>query len=832
MIVAHRPLALAPLSAPLILVRLVVCLLAAGAAPLHAELAVHGATGDLLTLPERSENQVNITLDGRLDEAAWADLPVIDELTVIEPDTLETPRHRTEFRLFYTEQALYVGMWAEQPRRTQLQRLSGRDNFFNRDSVSVTVDTSGEGLYGYWFSLALGGSQSDGQVAPERRFSRQWDGPWDGMTAQSDDGWSAEYRLPWSMMSMPDTDSGRRMGLYMSRQVGYLDERFAVPALPPTGARFMSALKPLALPGVEPRQQFDWYPYLSGTFDGKRSETDGRAGLDLFWRPSTNLQVSAALNPDFGAVESDDVVINLTATETFFAENRLFFLEGNEIFETTPRSSPGGGGTNLTGTRRTSQLFPRQPTQLLNTRRIGGAPDIDVPPEAEVADVELGRPTELLGAVKITGQAGGLRYGALAAFEDDPELNALYVDPVPGTDGEFVLKGTGREFGVARFLFERSGRGRRSIGYMGTFANKPGYDALVHGVDAHYLSASGRFTADLQLMHSDVRDVKGYGGLLDLSYTPRRGVRHQLAVDALDGQLDISDLGFLRRNDQYGASYSVDFTRSQGLKRLRNRSTTVLLTYWENAAGEATRTGAFLRNRFTFRNQFELRTELNYFPRRWDDLESDGNGSYRLTERWVGDLAFGTDATRVLAFSGRLGARQEELGDWSYRSALGFTYKPNDRVSLDLDLNYQRRHGWLLNRSAREFTTFDADDFQPRMALDVFLAARQQLRLTLQWAAIKARQDEFLLLPVGGGTLQPVPREPGDVDRSFVINRLTTQLRYRWQIAPLSDLFVVYTRGSNVTSSIDDGFDDLFSDALTDPIIDLFVIKLRYRFGR
>ena len=117
--------------------------------------------------------------------------------------------------------------------------------------------------------------------------------------------------------------------------------------------------------------------------------------------------------------------------------------------------------------------------------------------------------------------------------------------------------------------------------------------------------------------------------------------------------------------------------------------------------------------------------------------------------------------------------------------------------------------------------------------MDFFISARQQFRMSLQWAGIKAAEQQRYFLPENGdGNLVPVEPPPGAASRDFVINRMTVQLRYRWQIAPLSDLFLVYTRGSNIDyNTLEDGFDDLFYDALTDPVIDFFVVKLRYRFG-
>jgi len=808
---------------------------APGSAPERLLLTASGLAGDAsIVVPQFVEGQFEFTLDGELNEKVWLEVPGYDEMRVLEPDTLEVPRHRTIVRYFYTERALYVSMFAEQPPETLLERLSSRDDYFLRDMMSITLDTSGEGIYGYWFSVNLGDTLGDGKIAPERQYSREWDGAWDARTAKNDRGWTAEMVLPWSMMAMPSTSGERQIGLYVSRLVGYLDERFGFPALPTTGARFMSALQPMAFEEVEPKRQLDFYPYISGTYDAAAKESEGKVGVDVFWRPSSNLQMSATVNPDFGAVESDDVVVNLTATETYFPEKRLFFLEGNEIFATTPRSRPTITGSRTTGSRRTTQLFNSAPTQVLNTRRIGGSADVSVPPGVFIPGYELSQPIDILGAAKGTGQVGGIRYGVMAAAEDDSELRGL-----TGDGEEVAVDAIGSNYGVVRLLYEQSGAGRKSIGYIGTYANKTSYDAVVHGADAHYLSRNGKLSLDAQFLASDVDTEKGYGGLLDVNYTQRRGMVHTLRLDAQDEKLDINDLGFLRRNDNYGGSYSFSFSKSQGLETLRNFNTSLNASYWENGDGLVTRVGTFWRSTFAFRNFFELRTELDYFPARWDDLETAGNGAYRIDDRWIGDVAFGTNATKIFSFSGRLGVRQEDLSGWSYVSSLGVTYKPNHRFSLDLDLNYQDRDGWLLYTGIpddplrnRNFTTYAAQDFQPRLGVDLFLSARQQFRMSLQWAAIQAKEQERYYLPEDGdGYLVPVIPEPGARDRDFTINRMTVQLRYRWQIAPLSDLFVVYTRGSNYPSDIEDDFGDMFVDALSNPVIDFLVIKLRYRFG-
>ncbi len=287
-----------------------------------------------------------------------------------------------------------------------MARLSSRDQEINRDGTWFYLDTSGQGLYGLFFAVNLGGTLVDGTLLPERQMSTLWDGPWDGCAAETDYGYSTEMFLPWSMMSMPEVSGIRRMGFSVSRQVAYRDERWSWPALPTSKPRFMSALQPMELEDVRPHRQLALYPFAAATMNNIREETEHRIGADIFWRPSSNLQLTATLNPDFGTVESDDVVVNLTAFETFFPEKRLFFLEGNEIFVTSPRSA-GTGIKGSTGSRQVPNIFSLQPMTMVNTRRIGGAPrEPDIPAGVTIPDVELSKPTELAGAAKITGQSG------------------------------------------------------------------------------------------------------------------------------------------------------------------------------------------------------------------------------------------------------------------------------------------------------------------------------------------------------------------------------------------------------------------------------------------
>ena len=187
--------------------------------------------------------------------------------------------------------------------------------------------------------INLGNSLTDATLLPERILNIQWDGPWLARTQALENGWSAEYFIPWSMMPLPQVEGARKLGFYFERQVGHLQgETWSNPPLPRTVNEYLSAFELYELTDIEPRTQITYYPFASGIYDGVRGESTYKVGTELFWRPTSNSLLSASLNPDFGNVESDDVVVNLTAFEVFFPERRAFFLEGQDVFNTSPRT--------------------------------------------------------------------------------------------------------------------------------------------------------------------------------------------------------------------------------------------------------------------------------------------------------------------------------------------------------------------------------------------------------------------------------------------------------------------------------------------------------------
>ena len=134
---------------------------------------------------------------------------------------------------------MYVGARMEQAKSAFVERLSSRDDYLQRDRISVSIDASGEGLYAYWFAINLGGTMQDGTILPERQYSSNWDGPWQGATARGDTYWTAEFFLPWTMMTLPYRPTGERtIGLYFQRAVADAGMDWGSPRFPEPKAPF------------------------------------------------------------------------------------------------------------------------------------------------------------------------------------------------------------------------------------------------------------------------------------------------------------------------------------------------------------------------------------------------------------------------------------------------------------------------------------------------------------------------------------------------------------------------------------------------------------------
>jgi len=341
-------------------------------------------------------------IDGRLDDPVWASVPPITEFLQRNPIEGAAPTESTEVRIAYDDHALFVAFrgFDRAPERID-SRLVRRDAFVSADNFTIYLDSYADGRTAFEFTFNPSGARRDVFIYGDGTGrDDSWDPVYDWATRTDSLGWAVELRVPFSQLRFAAADS-MAFGLRLRRSINRRNEEINWPFVPRDQAGEVSNYGRLTgLVGVPAPRRLEVLPYLAGssTFEpgeegnpfvtGRKS--DLRAGGDVKLGITSGVTLDATVNPDFGQVEADPAVVNLSAFESFFPERRPFFVEGTNLFEFTldaPEARFGGGG-------RGGQ------EGLVYTRRIGRAPQVS--PEIDGGYAESVLQTTILGAGKLS----------------------------------------------------------------------------------------------------------------------------------------------------------------------------------------------------------------------------------------------------------------------------------------------------------------------------------------------------------------------------------------------------------------------------------------------
>ena len=386
----------------------------------------------------------SIRIDGRLDDVGWVDAPPISHFTQIDPEEGSPATQPTEVRIVYDAGALYVGakLYDSGEVRTRLARRDAPTP--DSDLFAVYIDSYHDHLTAYRFATNPSGQRRDEIITnligvgtggaarggPVRSDDTSWDPVWEVATDVTDDGWSVEMRIPFSQLRFSQ-DEAQEWGIQFERTIRRREEQVLFAFIPKLDRGGVSRYAHLdGIRDIEAGRRLELLPYTgiraeylqledatdAGFVNPFRSGSDffSSTGLDLKYRVSSNLTLDATVNPDFGQVEVDPVVINLTAFETRFQEQRPFFIEGADIFRFSEQEFRGSTG---------------QPPEFLYSRRIGRPPQGSVPSAGVYSDAPGA--TTILGAAKLTGRTrDGWSVGLLDAVtqqETAPWIDAAGV---------------------------------------------------------------------------------------------------------------------------------------------------------------------------------------------------------------------------------------------------------------------------------------------------------------------------------------------------------------------------------------------------------------------
>ena len=406
--------------------------------------------------------------------------------------------HATEAWILSTPEGLAIAFHNTQPPSVPRNRQRVQRDFEEQvDRINVMVDFDGDGRTAYNFTVSSTDGVFDGIISNENYFNKDWDGNWRHAVTGDEESWSVEVLIPWSIAPMREaTGDKRTVKIYLDRVLGATGERVAWPQASFERPRFVSDFAPVELANYN-QSLLAVTPYVSGLYDKARGSSNGDAGVDVFWKPNGQMQLTATLNPDFGQVESDDLVVSFDATETFVSDKRPFFTENQGLFEFTT---------------------PSDYSQLLYTRRIGGPNDDGV------------GSGDITGALKLNGSLGAAKYGVFFADE-----------------GEEI----GRTFGALRLVRDFS---TQNVGLMATQVERPFFDrtATVVGVD-HNWRPTPRWNVRTRVFGSNIDEAgqttRDTGSTIWADYEMDHGWRQQVIAMHFGNQLQINDAGYLSEND-------------------------------------------------------------------------------------------------------------------------------------------------------------------------------------------------------------------------------------------------------------------------------------------
>lgn len=651
---------------------------------------------------------VPVTVDGRLDEPAWAGAQEAGNFVQFQPNPGAPASQRTVARVLYDDDAVYVGarLYDSAP-DSVVARLARRDDAVFSDWFFVLLDSYHDRRTGFAFGVNPRGVKVDLQYSEDTREDPGWDAVWDAAITRDADGWTAEFRIPLSQLRF--SAGSATWGVNFRRRLARLDEISDWSPVPRSGAAFVSAAGELTgLTNLRPRRRLEIQPYaLSGvqTAPGdaanpfyRPADPTTAMGADVKYGLTSDLTLALTLNPDFGQVEADPSVVNLSGFETFLPERRPFFLEGAEILRPT---------------------FPQFPT-VFHSRRIGRAPHGWVPDSALYADVPTA--TRILGAAKLTGKtAGGWSVGGLDAVTG--AARAPFVDALGNRGATTVEPLT--NYGVWRIARDLR-RGQTILGAVGTLTNRglPASGELdflpsaayVLGVDGLHRFAGGRLEIAGSLLGSRVQgDTSAINRIqrspvhrLDrpdashLSYDPTRtsltGYSANLMIQnrtgrwrfyadtrARSGGFEVNDLGYLGRADQVTSTAHVWY--HQYRPGAVFRSWQAHTSSWANWSfgGERQWTGVSFWMNGQLKNYWTIAGGTDYNLARLDPDALRGGPALRGNASWWPWLSVDSDPRRAVTATLWLW-HQFELGtgagDAGAEGLIGI--RPSDRLSISL----------------------------------------------------------------------------------------------------------------------------------------------------
>lgn len=882
--------------------------------PLMALPSASAQTGDIRLSPDGNQAPIIhairlpegdlISVDGFLNEEIWQRAPAATGFTQRIPEDGKPATERTEVRIIYTDTDIYVGFMAyDSAPDSILAPLFRRDGNQPSDWVYISIDSYNDNRTAFTFAVNPRGVQKDILYHDDTNESILWDAVWETQSQILENGWSAEIRIPVSQLRFNRSNSELNWGVNFQRRIARKGEISYWSPTPQTESRAVSLFGELR--GIrdlhEPRR-LEIMPYAAGTLLREpnpgtgnpyynRNQLSGNMGGDLRYGLTSNFTLTATINPDFGQVEADPSVINLTARESFFSERRPFFLEGSDIFRF--------GNTRTFNTYGTPMVF--------YSRRIGRSPQGS--PRRAGKDAEFtNQPdqTTIAGAVKLTGKTkSGWSVGTLNAIT--LQENALY-RLYDGTENEIAVEPATNYFvsrvrkdfnsgntiiggfmsavnrSVNNTYFEDFLRSSAYLGGLDFEHNFMNRNWVVSGTFS-YSVINGTEQAIERAQRSQVRYYNRVdSGKLSMNHdkTSLSGTATELSLFKQGGDTnwlgsltfsqvspgyEVNDVGFQNRSDYRALTGGVVYRETNPVQ-VQNYDVFLFYSNARNYDGDTINNGFGTGGSVRFNNLWSARFSSNYNFRQYNDRQTRSGPVIREPANFSTDYNVSTNPNLTFSyFAGNYNMWNEE-GGYTYSFWTGVRARPIAwlQVSLDPTLifrnsmsqyiatvnddsaveTYGRRYVFSELEQVSLYINFRLDwTFSTNMSLQTYirpfissgrfsgfkeLAAARSFRFNRygeDTGTITEINGEYTVDPDGTGMSVFSFSNPDFNFRSIQGNAV-----FRWEYRPGSTLFLVWQQQREDAAGVGN-FDPSrdFSNLFRAKATNVFLVKLSYWFG-
>lgn len=751
---------------------------------------------------------VPMVIDGRLDEEAWSSAPVDDAFTQQYPVEGVAPTERTELRVLYDDRALYIGIICFERTAPVVARLTRRDRVVASDRVTVDISSRADRLTAFHFGVNAAGVLDDGIYFDDASYSGDWDENWEAATSIGPAGWSAEIRIPFRILRF-EAAPRQRWGFEVERYSEARHEWDHWSFRPRAAAGFVSSFGTMeGLEGIRPSRPFE--VRLGELLRLRHRDAEVLADMsgparDWHWdfevdgkaHPTQGTTLDLTVNPDFGQVDADQVILNLTTTELIYPEKRPFFLEGVDTFAT--------------------------PRTILYTRRIGAQPSAPALNTGETL-VDGVNPSRIWGAAKLVGALGPrTNVGVLTALTGqntvDVDATGLprtsrVVDPMSLFNALRVrrLWGQGGDVGLLATSVNRlqDGPPSKNDAYVAAADghwHSPGADYLLTGQAVAALLERGPAKVQADGINSEPGDLS-----LGATVTAAKlGGEHWLASTshAISGrQLDYNDFGYLDRKNDYNAYADVTYRTLTPWLNTTDTYLNLALSHRQTLDGIALGDNVRLQGGATFKNFWVTSAAVYFNSRYFEDRETGTGLALEHASLWGAEWYLASDSRRLV--SGALWLQARDLADGTqYAGSAAVYVRPLSRLELEIDPTA------LFTSGEPRYMRLDGDTYRfGRLeAKDVGVTVRSTFgllpTLTFQlygqlFLATKHFSDTSSFTPTGVGPLrselrlgQLMPDAVMPSDSQQAVLNVNAVLRWEYRLG--SVIFLVYTRAQSPT---------------------------------